>query len=96
MNISYIKERQLYLQIRYPDRSSDASLKKLKENNRLKDLLDEHNCDFQNIMKVKDWVSSKWENDCKLLKAQAEKRSIPKIEKIRTNPFKVFHAAQQL
>ncbi|PTX44813.1 hypothetical protein C8P64_0795 [Christiangramia gaetbulicola] len=78
MNISYIKERQLDLQIRYPDRSSDASLKKLKENNRLEDLLDEHNCDFQNIMKVKDWVSSKWENDCKIFKAQAEKRSIPK------------------
>lgn len=29
-------------------------------------------------MKVKDRVSSKWKNDCKLLKAQAEKRPIPK------------------
>lgn len=81
MNISYIKEKQLDLQIRYPDKSIEASLKRLKENNRLEDLLDEHNCDFQNIMKVKCWVSSKWENDCKLFKAQAEKRPFPERSK---------------
>ncbi len=78
MNVSYIKEKQLDLHIRYPDKSNEASLKRLKEMNRLEDLLDEHNCDFKNIMKVKSWVSSKWEKDCKIFKAHADKKSIPK------------------
>ncbi|QYA24673.1 hypothetical protein G3I01_03825 [Gramella sp. MT6] len=68
MKINYKKERQLNLQIAYDDKSNDAFLKQLKEYNDLETLIEKGNGDFQNILRVISWVSSRWEDDASILK----------------------------
>lgn len=86
MKINYKKERQLNLQIAYDHKSNDAFLKQLKEHNELERLIDPNREDFQNILNVSSWISSRWEEDEDIFKKQGKTNRIFKKSIGTNNP----------
>ena len=61
MSILFYNEKQLSLQIPYPDTSGESHLQNFRETYKPEALIDKSKTDFQNVIQIQAWVEAHWE-----------------------------------